>query len=196
MVSLVNLPDNMIMSIISKIGSNSPFDYLNTIISFKSLNFGFDSYLIAKELDFAPLVKNPLKIYQYQSMMGNLNGCFFKCRQANNTDANFVKGVVEFFNRQNQFLGMHHLRLSAKSGHKEEMYIYRVLLITIVQIMKGKKVINKLIDNECIKMIDDCWNNIHISLRRIAPTMKDISTNTVCSKCLHSYMMSEFFEMM
>lgn len=112
MMSLTTIHQDMRMFIVLKVGSISPLDYYNTIIASKSLNFGFNNYFIAKDLNHAPLVRKPLLAYKYKSLMDS-------CLKANNTNSNFFKGMLEYFHCQNQFLGLHHIRLAAKGGHKE-----------------------------------------------------------------------------
>lgn len=132
MSSLVDLPDDMLMCIVAKVGASSPIDYFNTVVSCKSLGFGCDTYLIARELNLAPFVKEPLRSRRYQKVMDS-------CLRANNPMANYVKGVLEFFHHRNQFLGMHHFRLAHKSGHKEGTYIYGVLSMAMGNFVKGRR---------------------------------------------------------
>lgn len=136
-----------------------------------------------------------------------------RCLEAINVDANFIKGILKFFHYENQFLGLHHIRKAAKSGHTEARYVYSVLLMAIGQTEKGIKIINKLTDQEGIAAVDSCCTNMQISLQDINLSMKKIfvvsllkmkpvdnchppEINTACSTCYHFFLMTEFFEMM
>ncbi|CAN6892358.1 unnamed protein product [Brassica oleracea] len=65
------------------------------------------------------------------------------CIKANNVDAHFVKGMLEYFQSQNQILGQHHIHTASEGGHLQGRYVYGVLLMAIGQTEKGVKIINK-----------------------------------------------------
>ncbi|KAF2609252.1 hypothetical protein F2Q68_00045817 [Brassica cretica] len=96
-------------------------DYFNTIITCKSLSFGSENFSVAKDLNLLPLVKQPALANRYNTLVNS-------CLKANNLDAHFLKGMLEYFQSQNQFLGLHHIRIASKSGHLQGRYVYGVLL--------------------------------------------------------------------
>ncbi|CAN6816971.1 unnamed protein product, partial [Brassica oleracea] len=65
------------------------------------------------------------------------------CIKANNVDAHYVKGMLEYFQSQNQILGLHHIHTASEGGHLQGRYVYGVLLMAIGQTKKGVKIINK-----------------------------------------------------
>ncbi|CAF1701756.1 unnamed protein product [Brassica oleracea] len=206
MLTLQTMPEDMRLFIVSKVGTTSPIDYFNTIITSKSLKFSFDNYFVAKDLKLSPLVKKPALATRYKTLMDS-------CLKANNVDAHFVKGMLEYFHSQNQFLGLHHIRIASKGGHLKGRYVYGVLLMAIGQTEKGVKIINKLTDEQGFSVVEDCMANFQRSLERPDLHMKDIyvssllkmwpdlnchppEDNTVCSNCLHFFLLTEFFVMM
>ncbi|KAH0936778.1 hypothetical protein HID58_004239 [Brassica napus] len=180
--------------------------YFNAIVASKSLYFRFDNRFIAKDLNLSPLVKKPALAKRYRSLMDS-------CLKANNVDANFVTGMLQYFHYRNQFLGMHHLRIASEAGHLQGRYVYGVLLMAIGQTEKGVRVINKFTDEKGIKTVENCIEDFQISLYRLDRNVKDIyvtsfikmqpvhqchppEISTACSECHHFFLMTEFFEMM
>ncbi|KAL0784299.1 hypothetical protein Bca101_000544 [Brassica carinata] len=96
-------------------------NYFNTIITCKSLSFCSENFSVAKDLNLSPLVKQPALANRYNTLVNS-------CLKANNLDAHFLKGMLEYFQSQNQFLGLHHIRIASKSGHLQGRYVYGVLL--------------------------------------------------------------------
>ncbi|KAG2313781.1 hypothetical protein Bca4012_064412 [Brassica carinata] len=202
---LDTMPDDMLRLIISKVGSSSSTDYGNTMLTCKSLNFGLDDPLIAKTLSIAPLVKKPHLAHRYEKLMESLLA-------VHNLDAHYVTGMRECFLFDNHFLGLHHLRLASKGGHKEAEYLYGILHMALGWIEEGKKILSKLTDDEGLAFVELSWENIQTSLSQLNVRMRDEYVasfmimqpdvdchprvmNTVCHKCYHAYLMSEFFDM-
>ncbi|CAN6985803.1 unnamed protein product [Brassica oleracea var. botrytis] len=99
--------------------------------------------------------------------------------KADNIDAHFVKGMIQFFQSQNQFLGLHHIHIASKSGHLQGRYIFGVLLMAIGETDKGIKIINDLTEEKEL--------NCHPG---------NGTANTVCSKCFHFFLLTDFYTMM
>ncbi|KAF2564223.1 hypothetical protein F2Q70_00018916 [Brassica cretica] len=165
--SLDNMPEDLRMVIVSKVGANSALDYFNAIIASKSLCFRFDNRFIARDLNLEPLVKKPAQAKRYRSLMDS-------CLQANNVHAHFVTGMLQYFDSPNQFLGMHHLRIASKAGHLQGRYVYGVLLMAIGQTEKGVRIINKLTDEKGIETVKNCIQDFTLSLYRLDRNVKDI----------------------
>ncbi|CAH8363773.1 unnamed protein product [Eruca vesicaria subsp. sativa] len=202
---LESIPDDMLRLTISKVGSASSTDFINSLLTCKSMNFSVDDPLIAKDLSLAPLVKKPLLANRYKKLMDS-------CLGAKNVDAHYVKGTLEYFYFKNQLLGLHHLRLASKGGQKEGRYLYGLILMALGMIEKGKKILTKLTDEEGIASVKNIWETIQNSLSELNVQMKDVyeksyasmkpevnchpqEINSVCAKCFHFYLMSDFFEM-
>ncbi|KAJ4883692.1 hypothetical protein Rs2_33785 [Raphanus sativus] len=198
------MPNDMLMVIVTKVGATSSVDYVNTITSCKSLKFGFHNHFVARDLNLAPLIKTPLLAYDYPDLMES-------CLKSNNVGANYIKGLLEFFDRDNEVLGLHHLRLSSKGGHKEATFIYGVVLMALGMTEKGMAIINNLNDKVGVIILDSLWTNIQNSLRNINVTMKPAyvtslkmmkpvlpchphDMNTFCPTCFYFFFMCEFFE--
>ncbi|CAN6891016.1 unnamed protein product [Brassica oleracea var. botrytis] len=101
------------------------------------------------------------------------------CIKADNIDAHFVKGMIQFFQSQNQVLGLHHIHIASKSGHLQGRYIFGVLLMAIGETDKGIKIINDLTEEKEL--------NCHPG---------DGTANTVCSKCFYFFLLTDFYTMM
>ncbi|CAN6879090.1 unnamed protein product [Brassica oleracea] len=166
------MPEDMRLLIVSKVGQNSPVDYFNTVLTCRSLSFRPDNPSVAKDLNLSPFVKKPLLSNQYESLMD-------ACLKADNIDAHFVKGMIQFFQSQNQVLGLHHIHIASKSGHLQGRYIFGVLLMAIGETDKGIKIINDLTEEKEL--------NCHPG---------DGTANTVCSKCFHFFLLTDFYTMM
>ncbi|CAF2101018.1 hypothetical protein HID58_019366 [Brassica napus] len=172
MQTLEAMPEDMRLLIVSKVGQNSHVDYFNTVLTCRSLSFRPDNPSVAKDLNLSPFVKKPLLSNQYESLMD-------ACLKADNTDAHFVKGMIQFFQSQNQVLGLHHIHIASKSGHLQGRYIFGVLLMAIGETDKGIKIINNLTEEKEL--------NCHPG---------DGTANTVCSKCFHFFLLTDFYTMM
>ncbi|XP_013617972.1 PREDICTED: F-box protein At2g35280-like [Brassica oleracea var. oleracea] len=196
--SLENMPEDLRMVIVSKVGADSALDYFNAIIASKSLCFRFDNRFIARDLNLEPLVKKPAQAKRYRSLMDS-------CLKANNVHAHFVTGMLQYFDSPNQFLGMHHLRIASKAGHLQERYVYGVLLMAIGQTEKGVRIINKLTDEKGIETVKNCIQDFTLSLYRLDRNVMDIyvtsftamkpdhqcqppEINTACLKCYHFFL--------
>ncbi|CAN6921740.1 unnamed protein product [Brassica oleracea] len=172
MQTLEAMPEDMRLLIVSKVGQNSPVDYFNTVLTCRSLNFRPDNPSVAKDLNLSPFVKKPLLSNQYESLMD-------ACLKADNIDAHFVKGMIQFFQSQNQVLGLHHIHIASKSGHLQGRYIFGVLLMAIGETDKGIKIINDLTEE-----------------KELSCHPGDGTANTVCSKCFHFFLLTDFYTMM
>lgn len=201
---LESMPDDILMVVVSKVGTISSIDYLNTITSCKSLHFGIDNQFIAKKLNLAPLIRRPLLAYEYEDLME-------KCLESNNASANYIKGLLELFNRQNQVVGIHHLRLAYTDGHNEARFIYGVVLLSLGMTEKGIKIINRLSEEVGLIGLDILWTSIRTtlehsnvtmgeayvtSLRMIKPVISCYphETNVFCPTCFYLFFMSDFFD--
>ncbi|CAF2326964.1 unnamed protein product [Brassica napus] len=77
---------------------------------------------------------------------------------------------------------------------------------------QGKKILSKLTDAIGLDSVETSWENVQASLSHLTVEMKDVyvdslismepelnchppGVNTVCFKCYHAYLMTEFFEM-
>nr|VDD00798.1 unnamed protein product [Brassica oleracea] len=87
--------------------------------------------------------------------------------------------MIQFFQSQNQVLGLHHIHIASKSGHLQGRYIFGVLLMAIGETDKGIKIINDLTEEKEL--------NCHPG---------DGMANTVCSKCFHFFLLTDFYTMM
>ncbi|CAN6997919.1 unnamed protein product [Brassica oleracea var. botrytis] len=172
MQTLEAMPEDMRLLIVLKVGQNSPVDYFNTVLTCRSLSFRPDNPSVAKDLNLSPFVKKPLLSNQYESLMD-------ACLKSDNIDAHFVKGMIQFFQSQNQVLGLHHIHIASKSGHLQRRYIFGVLLMAIGETDKGIKIINDLTEEKEL--------NCHPG---------DGTANTVCSKCFHFFLLTDFYTMM
>ncbi|KAF2536212.1 hypothetical protein F2Q68_00019261 [Brassica cretica] len=146
--------------------STSPIHYFNTIITCKRLSFGPDNYSIAKALNLSPLVNQPSLANRYQTLVD-------RCLETNNIDAHFVKGMLEYFESQNQIIGLHHIHIASKGGHVQGTYVYGVLLMAIGETENGVKIINKLTDDKRISVVEDCMANFQRSMERPFLHMKE-----------------------
>ncbi|KAF2566075.1 hypothetical protein F2Q68_00024295 [Brassica cretica] len=166
MLTLESMPEDMRLFIVSKMASTSPIHYFNTIITCKRLSFGPDNYSIAKALNLSPLVNQPSLANRYQTLVD-------RCLETNNIDAHFVKGMLEYFESQNQIIGLHHIHIASKGGHVQGTYVYGVLLMAIGETENGVKIINKLTDDKRISVVEDCMANFQHSMERPFLHMKE-----------------------
>ncbi|KAH0888091.1 hypothetical protein HID58_050520, partial [Brassica napus] len=136
-------------------------NYFNTIITCKSLSFGSENFSVAKDLNLSPLVKQPALANRYNTLVNS-------CLKANNLDAHFLKGMLEYFQSQNQFLVVEdclahfHRSLERTLLHMKDIYVSSVL-----------------------KMWPDL--NCH---------PQEGADNTVCSNCFHFFLLTKFYKMM
>ncbi|CAN6917108.1 unnamed protein product [Brassica oleracea] len=120
--------------------------------------------------------------------------------------------MCEYFDLGNPVLGLYHLRIASKGAHKEAKYLYGVLLMATGMISKGKKILSKLTEDIGLESVETSWDNVQASLSHLTVEMKEVyvdslismepelnchppGVNTVCYKCYHAYLMTEFFEM-
>ncbi|CAN6980380.1 unnamed protein product [Brassica oleracea var. botrytis] len=123
--------------------------------------------------------------------------------------------MLEYFQSQNQILGLHHIHTASEGGHLQRRYVYGVLLMAIGQTKKGVKIINKLTDEQGISVVEDYMANFQQSLEHPLLQMKDIyvssvlkmwpdlnchpqegADNTVCANCFHFFLLTNFYKMM
>ncbi|CAN7115573.1 unnamed protein product [Brassica rapa subsp. narinosa] len=208
MLTLESMPKDIRLLIVSKIASTSPINYFNTIITCKRLHFGPEYYPVAKALNLKPLVNQPSLANRYRMLVA-------RCLEANNIDAHFVKGMLEYFESQNQILGLHHIHIASKGGHIQGTYVYGVLLMAVGETDNGVKIINKLTNDKGISVVEDCMANFQRSIERPFLHMKETYVSSmqkmwphlnchpqegadtmVCSNCFHFFLLTEFYKMM
>ncbi|KAL0702354.1 hypothetical protein Bca4012_058476 [Brassica carinata] len=170
-LTLDNMPDDMLRLIVSKVGAASSTDYANTVITCKGLNFGLDDPLMARTLNIAPVVDRPHLADQYEQLIEQLMA-------ANNLDAQYVTGMREFFHFDNNFLGLHFLRLASSGGHREAKYLYGLLHMALGWIEYGKKILSELTDAEGISSIERIW------VSQLNVRMKDQYVDALCNQRL------------
>ncbi|WZZ27423.1 hypothetical protein YC2023_010824 [Brassica napus] len=178
---LESMPDDMLRLIVSKVGASSSADYCNTMMACKSLNFGLDDPLICQNTQHHP-------------------------------HGGETQYLLRYFDLGNPVLGLYHLRIASKGAHKEAKYLYGVLLMATGMISKGKKILSKLTEDIGLESVETSWDNVQASLSHLTVEMKEVyvdslismepelnchppGVNTVCYKCYHAYLMTEFFEM-
>ncbi|KAF3560106.1 hypothetical protein F2Q69_00011100 [Brassica cretica] len=207
MLTLESMPEDMRLFIVSKMASTSLIEYFNTIITCKRLSFGPDNYSVAKALNLSPLVNQPSLANRYQTLVD-------RCLETNNIDAHFVKGMLEYFESQNQIIGLLHIHIASKGGHVQGTYVYGVLLMAIGETENGVKIINKLTDGE-FSVVEDCMANFQRSMERPFFHMKETyvssmktmwphlnchpqegADTTVCSNCFHFFLLTKFYKTM
>ncbi|WZZ78207.1 hypothetical protein YC2023_098779 [Brassica napus] len=184
MLTLESMPEDMHLLIVSKVSSTSPIDYFNTIITCKSLGFSSENFSVANDLNLSRLVKKPALANKYKTLVET-------CIKANNVDAHFVKGMLEYFQSQNQILGQHHIHTASEGGHLQGRYVYGVLLMAIGQTEKGRSLEHPLLHMKDIYVssILKMWPDLNCH------SQEEVD-NTVCANCFHFFLLTKFYKMM
>ncbi|CAH8392028.1 unnamed protein product [Eruca vesicaria subsp. sativa] len=104
------MPDDMRHVIVSKVGAISSIDYYNTIISCKALNF----------TSHPSIITTPSSLARHST--SHLTTTLSSSLRANNIEAHYIKGIVEYFRTENKFLGLHHLQLTLATI-KEHIFV-------------------------------------------------------------------------
>ncbi|CAH8332654.1 unnamed protein product [Eruca vesicaria subsp. sativa] len=97
-----------------------------------------------------------------------------KCLKRDNVDARYVQGILEYFAKNKIYIGLHHLRVAAKRGHKEARFIYGVLLMSLGTTEKGKKYLKKLKNEHGVATLETIWSTIRTSLKGAELHMKKV----------------------
>lgn len=201
-----NLPYDMLSLILSKVGATPSVDYANKKLTCKDLNISFEDYFVAKDLNLEVFVQNPRQARNYKSLMES-------CLRSNNVNVHYLQGIVEYFGKNNVFIGLHHLRVAAKGGHKAGRFLYGILLMNLGMADKGKKVLTRLTNEHGGATVELIWGNVRSSLNGFDLDMKKVyhqslakmtpvldccppELNTPCSSCFHYYFLNQFVNLM
>lgn len=206
-LTILCIPADLRLLIVSKVATASTQDYFNTIVSCKGLHFDYKNHAVAKSLNLTRFVKKPALANQHGLLLST-------CLEHNNIDAYFVKGMLELFGSNNQTVGLHHMKVAADLGHLQGRYVYGVLQLAIGQPENGVDIINNLTDENGFSFLEDCMADFTRSVEPPQLHMREACENaiwnmwpdddchhqeggdiTVCSNCFHFYLLIEFFKM-
>lgn len=95
------------------------------------------------------------------------------CLRVNNPHANYIKGVHEYFGRNNVAQGLDHLKRSADGKCDVATYLYGLLMLSRGNMHEGRRYLSTLGWNTNMKRAEQCWTNVKKSLKRFHITMED-----------------------
>lgn len=129
-VSLNSLPDDLLLEISSRTAASSLSAVRNLRLVSKTFKRTCDEkYVISRlslhELTLLSWHQGP----EPQRKARSLSNFYKRCRRNGNPEALYLKGVNNYFRRNQKHKGLKLLSQAAKKGNKEAIYIYGLILI-------------------------------------------------------------------
>ncbi|XP_010412529.1 PREDICTED: F-box protein At2g35280-like [Camelina sativa] len=124
--SLENLPNDVLGDIISRVAKLSRNTVRHVMQASPHLAKAAQDHRVYKNTNLKPLAMNPLAaLTRYQDFME-------KCIASGNVEAHYIKGIQEYFQKNNTQTGLEHLKTAATSSYENGIYLYG-----IVQMCRG-----------------------------------------------------------
>ncbi|ESQ44825.1 hypothetical protein EUTSA_v10003388mg, partial [Eutrema salsugineum] len=89
-------------------------------------------------MNLKPLAVQPLQaLNKYNQLME-------RCLLNGNAEAHYIKGIQEYFHRNNTNIGLQHLKSTAQGSYKKNMYLYGIIMLCRGETEEGKAYLDKL----------------------------------------------------
>ncbi|ESQ50125.1 hypothetical protein EUTSA_v10002269mg [Eutrema salsugineum] len=132
------LPNDLLGDILSRVAEISRTSLRNTMAASPELAKVANDKRVNKKMNLNPLAMKPLQaLNRYTQLME-------RCLQHRNTEVHYIKGIQEYFHRNNTNIGLHHLKSAAEGSYENGMYIYGIIMLCRGAEEEGKKYLEKL----------------------------------------------------
>ncbi|CAH8334508.1 unnamed protein product [Eruca vesicaria subsp. sativa] len=92
---------------------------------------------------------------------------------AGNIEAHYVRGIQEYFHKNNATVCLAHLKIAAQGSYDNGIYLYGMIMLCRGQEEEGKAMVEKLGWRQNPIRVDESWKNIKRSLHGITVTTLD-----------------------
>ncbi|CAH2070117.1 unnamed protein product [Thlaspi arvense] len=160
-ITLSDLPEDIVGEILARVGSSSRRQLRHVMEASKALAKAANDKGVYKALNLRPLVFHPLATrYRYKDLME-------KTLTNGNIEAHYIKGILEYFHKNNTITGLQHLKLAARGSYSEGMHLYGIILLSRGEMEEGKAYLDQLGWQHSKTRGDRCWRNIKKSLHGV-----------------------------
>ncbi|XP_010495578.1 PREDICTED: F-box protein At2g35280-like [Camelina sativa] len=171
--SIEELPYDVLGDIISRVARRSRKDVRNVMQASPQLAKAAKDHRVYKNINLRPLAMNPLAaLKKYQDLME-------KTIANGNVEAHYIKGIQEYFQKNNIEEGLAHLKKAAEGTYENAVYLYGIVQLCRGDIAEGKLWLDKLGWKENMAKGDQCWKDIKKLLHRVNVRKLDCYNNTL-----------------
>lgn len=179
---LEQLPEEMKTEIIARAAKASRETIQTVMTSIPALTKAAKDERVYKNMEILFLTEAPLKaLDSHTDLMA-------KCLPAGNTQAHYVKGILEYFHRNNTVLGLDHLHLATKGSFQNAFYLYGIVMLCRGEMKIGEEMFAKLAWQHRKTTADNCWQDIKRSFHGIRverlpcyiTTLKSVKATITC----------------
>ncbi|CAN6898952.1 unnamed protein product [Brassica oleracea] len=133
----------------------------NVLTAFPGLGTAAKSPLVLKHLNLQFLTVQSLSsLNMYQNLM-NL------CVSAGNLEAHYLRGMQEYFQKENIADGLAHLQITAQGLYDNAIYLYGIIMLSRGDPAIGKPLLDSLGWRENKARSDACWQSIKTSIHGV-----------------------------
>ncbi|KAL0723588.1 hypothetical protein Bca4012_038187 [Brassica carinata] len=111
---------------------------------------------------------------QSSSLLSNSRDLIDRCVGAGNLEAHYLRGMQEYFQKENITEGLAHLQIAAQDLYDNAIYLYDIIMLSRGEPAIGKPLLDSLGWREDKTQSDNCWKNIKTSIHGVAVTRFEI----------------------
>ncbi|CAN7064772.1 unnamed protein product, partial [Brassica oleracea var. botrytis] len=164
---LESLPQDIQTDIISRVAKSSRKEVRRIMEASPRLAIAAAQPQVYKNINLRPLTIHPLaSLRRYKDLMD-------LCLAAGNLEAHCIRGIQEYFHKNNTTVGLSHLKIAAQDSYDNGIYLYGMIMLSRAEEEEGKAMMEKLGWRQNTGRADRCWKNIKRSLHGINVTTLD-----------------------
>ncbi|KAF8096735.1 hypothetical protein N665_0302s0009 [Sinapis alba] len=146
---LETLPDEILTDIISRVAKISRTDVRNIMAASPELARAAAHPRVYKNLNLHSLTIHPLAT---------------RCLGNGNSEAHYIRGIVEYLHRSHIAVGLLHLRTAAEGFYDNAIYLYGVIMLSRGEPVIGQQLLDTIGWREDKRRADTCWRKIKRSI--------------------------------
>ncbi|CAH8346341.1 unnamed protein product [Eruca vesicaria subsp. sativa] len=135
---LESLPQELQTEIISRVAKSSGRDVRNLMEASPRMAKAAAQPPVYKNINLRPLTVHPrASLTKYKDLMD-------VTLAAGNIEAHYVRGIQEYFHKNNATVGLAHLKIAAQGSYDNGIYLYGMIMLCRGQEEEGKAMVEKL----------------------------------------------------
>ncbi|WZZ64475.1 hypothetical protein YC2023_075845 [Brassica napus] len=157
-----SLPQELQTEIISRLAKNSRKDVRKIMEASPILAIAAAQPQVYENINLRPLTIHPLaSLRRYQDYLMD------RCLAAGNLKAHYIRGIQEYFHKNNTSVGLSHIKIAAQGLYDNGIYLYGMIMLCRGEEEEGKAMMEKLCWRQNTGRADRSWKNIKRSLHGV-----------------------------
>lgn len=155
------LPLFIQIKIIMSVARHSVQAFHNVLAAFPGLGHAARTPMVLKHLNLRNLtVKSLSTLHRYHNLINF-------CLSAGNLEAQYLRGMQEYFQNENIPQGLARLRFAAQGSYDNAVYLYGIIMVSRGNPTIGIPFLDSLGWRENKSRSDACWQNIKTSIHGV-----------------------------